>query len=71
MAGARFQAGHALDLQRLEHETDGDADTKAAMRRAWANRRNWPDSMRRKVASLYATEPDTWDRVTDFIAAAV
>src|SRR5712692_4126430 len=51
----------------LDAETGGDAETKAAMRKAWADRRNWPDGMRRYVASLYDAEPDAWERVAAFV----
>jgi hypothetical protein len=53
----------------LRDETGDDADTIAAMQQAWANWRNWPDGMRRYVASLYATEPAAVERVAAFIAA--
>jgi DNA-binding transcriptional MerR regulator len=54
----------------LDQETGGDVDTKTAMRKAWANWRNWPDGMRRYVASLYATEPAALERVAEFIVSA-
>jgi hypothetical protein len=53
----------------LDAEVVGDAATKAAMQKAWANRRNWPDGMRRYVASLYEAEPDAWERVASFLDA--
>jgi hypothetical protein len=31
----------------------------------------WPAGMQRDVASLYATDADTWPRVTDFIEQAL
>jgi hypothetical protein len=54
----------------LEREADGDAETIAAQRRAWARRHRWPDGMRRYVASLYDTEPAVWERVAAFIDEA-
>ncbi len=51
----------------LDAEAGGDAGTKAAIQKAWSNRRNWPDGMRRYVASLYDTEPDAWERVAMFL----
>ena len=51
----------------LDAETGGDVATSAAMRNAWANRGNWPDGMRRYVASLYEAEADEWERVAAFV----
>ena len=34
---------------------------------AWRRRANWPSGLRRYVASCYATEPDTWERVVAFV----
>jgi DNA-binding transcriptional MerR regulator len=51
----------------LDREVGGDVDTLAAMRKAWANWRNWPDGMRRYVASLFDAEPSALERVAAFI----
>lgn len=51
----------------LDHEAAGDAESKDAMRDAWARRKHWPIGMRTYVASLYMTERDAWERVADFI----
>src|SRR5258706_125152 len=51
----------------LDAEACGDAATKAALQKAWANRRIWPDGVRRYVASLYDVEPDEWERVAAFL----
>jgi hypothetical protein len=37
---------------------------------AFSRRRQWPDGMKRYVASLYEVDVDTWQRVTDFIERA-
>jgi DNA-binding transcriptional MerR regulator len=54
----------------LETEACGDRATKAALQNAWANRRIWPDGVRRYVASLYDAQPDAWERVAAFLDAA-
>jgi hypothetical protein len=37
------------------------------MHDAISRRRQWPDGMKRYVASLYEMDVDTWQRVADFI----
>jgi hypothetical protein len=51
----------------LDREAAGDADTKAEIRNAWANRTNWPLGFRQYVASLYNADWNTWERVTRFV----
>jgi DNA-binding transcriptional MerR regulator len=34
---------------------------------AWRRRASWPSGLRRYVASCYAMEPDTWERVVAFM----
>ena len=51
----------------LEAETGGDEEIKRDMIDAISRRRQWPDGMRRYMASLYELDVDTWLRVTDFI----
>ena len=51
----------------LDAETLGDDELKREALDAFSRRRQWPDGMRRYIASLYALDVDTWQRVTDFI----
>jgi len=43
--------------------------TESETLEALAKRANWPIGMRRYVASLYDTTPETWERVVEFIEA--
>ncbi len=51
----------------LDAQTGGDEEIKRDMLDALSRRRQWPNGMRRYVASLYDVDVDTWQRVTDFI----
>src|SRR4029077_3503349 len=51
----------------VDAETGGNDETKRALERAWKFRTNWPDGVRRYVASMYEMEPDGWGRVAEFI----
>jgi MerR family transcriptional regulator, thiopeptide resistance regulator len=54
----------------LEAETGGDEEMTRDVLDAFSRRRQWPDGMKRYVASLYEVDVDTWQRVTDFIERA-
>jgi hypothetical protein len=54
----------------LDSESEGDADIKADHAALVQRRQTWPAGMRRYIASLYATDTDTWSRVADFIEQA-
>ena len=54
----------------VEAETPGDVELKRDALDALSRRREWPDGMRRYIASLYELDVDTWQRVTDFIERA-
>lgn len=54
----------------LDEHADGDRALRSGMRKAWAGRRDWPPTFTRYVASLYLMDPETWERVTDFIEQA-
>jgi len=69
-AGTDAQALRVRWDELLERETDGDEEAKADMRKAFESRQRWPAGMKRYWASLYDTDVDTWDRVTDFIERA-
>ena len=53
----------------LDAETCGHADVKAALARVLHLRTHWPDGVKRYVASMYEMEPETWERVAQFIDA--
>ena len=54
----------------VDAETMGDEELKRDALDAFARRRQWPDGMRRYIASLYELDVDTWQCVTDFIERA-
>lgn len=54
----------------VDAETLGDEELRRDALDAFARRRQWPDGMRRYIASLYELDVDTWQRVTDFIERA-
>jgi DNA-binding transcriptional MerR regulator len=62
-AGALVARWEAL----IDGETAGDPETKALVKKAWANRGTWPAGMRAYVASCYGVEYDAWERVASFI----
>jgi len=51
----------------VDAETDGNADVRRALERAWRVRAHWPDGVRRYVASMYEMEPEAWERVAAFL----
>jgi MerR family transcriptional regulator, thiopeptide resistance regulator len=55
----------------LDVETEGDQAIKTDIADFVRRRQSWPAGMRRYMASLYATDLDTWSRVTDFIEQAL
>jgi hypothetical protein len=55
----------------LDDETNGDEEIKADSDAFVRRRQTWPAGMRRYVASLYGTDPDTWSAVVDFIDQAL
>ena len=54
----------------LDAQTGGDEETKRELLEGFSRRREWPDGMKRYMASLYEMDVDTWQRVTDFIERA-
>jgi len=51
----------------VDAETEGNADVKHGIERAWRYRTHWPDGVRQYVASMYEMETAAWDRVATFI----
>lgn len=69
-SGPRAQALVARSRALLEAETEGDEEIKTDIQSVFRRRRHWPVGMKRYMASLYETDAETWDRVTDFIERA-
>jgi MerR family transcriptional regulator, thiopeptide resistance regulator len=69
-AGPRAQA--LLDRWRalIEWETGGDEEMKARIAKGFENRRLWPLGLKRYHATLFETDVETWERVTDLIERA-
>jgi len=72
LAGGAISEGTAQSLRArwnalVDAETDGDADMRRAVERAWRLRPHWPDGVRRYVASMYELETDVWERVAAFL----
>jgi DNA-binding transcriptional MerR regulator len=55
----------------LDVESNGDEEIKTDLAAFVQSRHQWPDGMRRYIASLYAADEATWSRVTDFIERAL
>lgn len=55
----------------VEAAIGSDEDITRDMLDAFSRWRQWPEGMKRYVASLYEMDVDTWQRVTDFIERAV
>jgi hypothetical protein len=70
-AGYGAQALLAKWQALLDVESAGDDTIKANYTASLRRRHTWPAGMRRYIASLYATDVDTWLRVTDFIEQAL
>lgn len=53
----------------VEFETGGDAETRAALLKAWVDHRKWPAGYQRYIASLYDTTVETWTKVANVLAS--
>jgi DNA-binding transcriptional MerR regulator len=69
-SGQEAQALAARWRALLDAQTGGDEETKREVLEGFSRRREWPDGMKRYMASLYEMDVDTWQRVTDFIERA-
>jgi hypothetical protein len=54
----------------IDEDSGGDPEMRAEIERGRARWRNWPDGMRRWVASTCDMSVDRWERVMTFIEAA-
>ena len=70
-AGQQAQALLARWQALLDVQTNGNEAMKTDVVAAMRRRNAWPAGMRRYIASLYATDTDTWSRVNDFIEQAL
>ena len=48
-------------------ECDGNTEAMRRLKRIWSTRRAWPDGAVRYIASLYDTDPATWERFAAFL----
>jgi len=69
-AGPRAQALLERWRALIEWETGGDEEMKARIAKGFENRRLWPLGLKRYHASLFETDLETWERVTDLIEQA-
>lgn len=68
--GERAQRLYAKWRALLDEETGGDKEIQADALGFIRRRQTWPAGMKRYIASLYATDVDTWERITSFIEQA-
>ena len=48
-------------------ECDGNIEAMRRLKRIWSTRGAWPDGAIRYIASLYDTDPATWERFAAFL----
>jgi TipAS antibiotic-recognition domain len=68
------QKGQALAqrwIANLEDESSGDAEIKAGLMNAWADRRNWPATLRWQTEGTYMMSGERFDKAADFIDKAL
>jgi MerR family transcriptional regulator, thiopeptide resistance regulator len=56
--------------EQIDWETAGDEEMKARIMKSFENRRLWPLGLKRYHATLFDTDLETWERVTDLIEQA-
>jgi len=69
-AGMSDEAARAFRDRRdalLLAECDGNTEAMRRLKRIWSTRGAWPDGAVRYIASLYDTDPATWERVAAFL----
>jgi len=69
-AGERAQAIREQWIALRESESAGSPGVLAGAARAWADRRNWPLTLRRKEAVSYGVNLENFGKAADFIDAA-
>lgn len=70
-AGERAQAIAGQWIELRDSESAGDAGVLAGAARAWADRRNWPLTLRWKEAVAYRMTLEDFENAADFIDAAM
>jgi DNA-binding transcriptional MerR regulator len=50
-----------------ESDSGGDADIRAGWEKCWADHKNWPESLKRKMASHVNMDVERFDKVAEFI----
>jgi hypothetical protein len=54
-------------IEFFDAESGGGPDIKAAWGKFWADRRNWPAKLKQQIVSGLRMDPETFDKVSDFI----
>lgn len=70
-AGEKAQALAARWMAQMDAVSGGDPDVKAGLMKAWADRRNWPATLRWLEEGLSRMASDQFDKSADFIDKAV
>lgn len=69
-AGEIAQALAARWMAMLDASSRGDPEVKAGAMRVWADRRNWPATLRWQMEGLYRATPEQFEQAADFIERA-
>jgi hypothetical protein len=70
-AGEKGQALARRWIAQLEDESSGDAEIKAALMKAWADRQNWPATLRWHTEGIVMMTGERFDKAADFIDKAL
>jgi DNA-binding transcriptional MerR regulator len=68
------ERGHALAqrwIAQLEDESSGDAEIKVGLMKAWADRQNWPSTLRWHTEGIFMMTGERFDKAADFIDKAL
>jgi len=66
-AGKKARALAARWIRFFKTESGGDQEIRAAWKKFWTDRRNWPDTLNKRVVSGMRVSPETFDKVADLI----
>jgi DNA-binding transcriptional MerR regulator len=70
-AGEKGQAFAQRWIAQMEDESFGDAEIKAGLIKAWADRQNWSATLRWQAEASYMTTAERFDKAADFIDKAL
>lgn len=70
-AGQKGQGLAHRWIAQLEHESSGDAEIKAGLMKAWADRQNWPTTLRWQTEGTSMMTGERFDKAADFIDKAL